>query len=61
MEKTEIIPLSKSELGQLTGGLSLHFTTNGSLMKTGIIDKIAALEVPTIFQIRYRHPVIRFF
>lgn len=33
--------------------LSLHFTTNGSLMRPNIIDKIAALGLPTIFQIAF--------
>ena len=33
--------------------LYLHFTTNGSLMKSDIIDKTAALEVATIFQIAF--------
>ena len=33
--------------------LSLHFTTNGSLLKPNIIDKISSLDLPTTFQIAF--------
>ena len=33
--------------------LSLHFTTNGSLLKPVIIDKIVQLGIPTTFQIAF--------
>lgn len=33
--------------------LSLHFTTNGSLLKPAIIDKIVNLGIPTTFQIAF--------
>lgn len=33
--------------------LSLHFTTNGSLLKPAIIDKIVDLDLPTTFQIAF--------
>lgn len=33
--------------------VSLHFTTNGTLLTSDIIEKIAALEVSTIFQIAF--------
>lgn len=33
--------------------LSLHFTTNGSLLRPDIVDKIADLKLPTIFQIAF--------
>lgn len=50
------IPLAK-EIGEICKSrgkrITLHFTTNGYLLSNKIVDEIAALNIPTAFQIAF--------
>lgn len=50
------IPITQEIVGicQNTGKqVSLHFTTNGTLLKPSVVNKIADLQIPTSFQIAF--------
>lgn len=54
--KVRAIPLAKDIINLCRGkgiNISLHFTTNGYLLTTKIVDAIAGLNIPTAFQIAF--------